>query len=225
LAFSPDGRKGTMSDLGALDGVYSAGTSINSSGTVVGWSTDGSVGDHALLWQKASSGMYTMSDLNSLIASGTGWTLTAAAAINDAGQIVVGAQGSSGSYALLLTPSTTTLALAQSAAGAAAVNDKVVPPSPAGPVELLANSLIASAALAPNVEPSLPLNEASASTVPPGSMAAATAAGSTVGSVLSQPSLWSQTVPRRWAALSEQLSNRFVDQLLDLSEFGLGATQ
>jgi probable HAF family extracellular repeat protein len=39
---TPNGTKGTMIDLGALDGVFSGGDSINSSGTVVGASTDSS---------------------------------------------------------------------------------------------------------------------------------------------------------------------------------------
>jgi probable HAF family extracellular repeat protein len=124
---TPNGTKGTMNDLGALDGVYSQGTSINSSGTVVGQSTDGSAGWHAVLWQRGMGGNYTMTDLNNLIPSGSGWTLSNATAINDAGQIVVEAQGSSGAFTLLLTPSTTTPALALPATSTAMTN-------PSGPL-------------------------------------------------------------------------------------------
>jgi probable HAF family extracellular repeat protein len=119
---SSNGTKGTMTDLGALDGVYSNGISINSSGTVVGTSTDGSAGWHAVIWQKGSHG-YTIADLNSLIPTGTGWVLTSADAINNQGQIVVEAtQNGFGSYTLLLTPSTNTLAVAQPASSTPATS-------------------------------------------------------------------------------------------------------
>jgi probable HAF family extracellular repeat protein len=78
----------TMVNLG-----YGQAFGINNAGDVVG--CDGS---HAFIYQNG-----TMIDLNTLIAPGSGWTLSAAFAINDAGQIV--GQGSfNGNKAFLLTP-------------------------------------------------------------------------------------------------------------------------
>jgi probable HAF family extracellular repeat protein len=118
---SANGTTGAMIDLGTL-GVTSItsvseseGVAINRSGVVVGdasplagtYPTQTTV---AVVWQPGTGGSYTVSDLNTLIPSGTGWTLTRADAINDNGQIVVEtAQG----HALLLTPITTSTALAQ----------------------------------------------------------------------------------------------------------------
>jgi probable HAF family extracellular repeat protein len=119
---SANGTSGTMTDLGALDGFWSYGNSINNSGTVVGTSTGGSASFSAVIWQKGSNG-YTMTDLNNLIPAGTGWTLIEANAINNQGQIVVEAtQNGSAYYALLLTPSTTTTALAQPASSTPATS-------------------------------------------------------------------------------------------------------
>jgi hypothetical protein len=124
---SANGTAGAMIDLGTLDpnangGLgQSWGLAINSSGVVVGESnpTGSTTQDprtDAVIWQPGSTGSYTLSDLNNLIPSGTGWTLWRADAINDSGQIVAEAWNSSfrGWYALLLTPSTTTLALTRS---------------------------------------------------------------------------------------------------------------
>ena len=79
---SANGTTGTMLDLGTLDpnalgGLgQSWGLAINSSGVVVGQSnptgaTSGSETD-AVIWQPGSNGSYTITDLNSLIPSGTG---------------------------------------------------------------------------------------------------------------------------------------------------------
>src|SRR6185312_5820316 len=69
--------------------------------------------DHAVIWQPGAGGAYTLSDLNSLIPSGTGWTLEVAKAINDHGLIVAVGQQNGGSYhTLLLIPQTTAAALA-----------------------------------------------------------------------------------------------------------------
>jgi probable HAF family extracellular repeat protein len=115
---STNGTSGTMIDLGTLDpnadgGLgQSQGLAINRSGVVVGQSNPtGATSQNqtdAVIWQPGSTGSYTLSDLNSLIPSGTGWTLWRADAINDSGQIVAEATNSSlsGWYALLLTPST-----------------------------------------------------------------------------------------------------------------------
>jgi probable HAF family extracellular repeat protein len=78
-------RNGAMQDLGTLPGdLSSQANGINAAGHVVGWSRspDGST-SRAFLWQSG-----VMSDLNSALPAGSGWVLTSAAAINDAGQIV-----------------------------------------------------------------------------------------------------------------------------------------
>lgn len=73
----------SMTDLGTLGGGSSFAYSINTSGTVVGysWLASGQ-NPHAFVYANGS-----MLDLNSLLASGSGWELTEAYGINDAGQI------------------------------------------------------------------------------------------------------------------------------------------
>jgi probable HAF family extracellular repeat protein len=73
-----------MQDLGTLGGIFSAGRAINTYGDIVGMSTIDLVSSmrHAFLWTRNS-----MTDLNSVIPTGTGWLLTTGLAINDAGQI------------------------------------------------------------------------------------------------------------------------------------------
>ena len=74
---------GTMHDLGTLGGTESLAHAINATGQVVGQSLTADAALHAFLY---SGG--TLHDLNGLIPPETGWTLTNAADINDAGQIV-----------------------------------------------------------------------------------------------------------------------------------------
>jgi probable HAF family extracellular repeat protein len=110
---SPNGTTGTIMDLGALAGNQSSGLAINSGGVVVGNSlpATGLNQDqtHAVIWQPGTGGSYTISDLNNLIPTGTGWTLLSANGINDSGQIVVEAtQDGVTDHALLLTPTMTT---------------------------------------------------------------------------------------------------------------------
>jgi probable HAF family extracellular repeat protein len=116
---STNGTAGSMTDLGTLavnpdPGLsQSEGNAINASGVVVGDANpNGATSQNrtvAVVWQPGTNGSYSISDLNTLIPSGTGWTLTRADAVNDQGQIVVEtAQG----HALLLTPTTTSLARA-----------------------------------------------------------------------------------------------------------------
>jgi probable HAF family extracellular repeat protein len=82
------GRSGVAS-LGSLGGTQGAALSINTAGTIVGWSAVASGQSHGFLY---SGGVLT--DLNSFplhSASGqtvTGWTITEADGINDLGQIV-----------------------------------------------------------------------------------------------------------------------------------------
>jgi probable HAF family extracellular repeat protein len=72
-----------VTDLGTLGGGSSYAYSINDSGTVVGYSWLASGQDpHAFVYANG-----IMLDLNSLLSSGSGWELTEAYGINDAGQI------------------------------------------------------------------------------------------------------------------------------------------
>jgi probable HAF family extracellular repeat protein len=81
-AFLAIGSK--MTDLGTLGGGSSFAYSIDNSGTVVGYSWLASgPNPHAFVY---SGGI--MLDLNSMLAIGSGWELTEAYGINDAGQIV-----------------------------------------------------------------------------------------------------------------------------------------
>ena len=76
-------RSGTIQDLGSLPGdASSQANGINASGQVVGWSRSADR-SRAVLWQGNGA-----TDLNSLLLQGSGWVLTSASAINDAGQIV-----------------------------------------------------------------------------------------------------------------------------------------
>jgi probable HAF family extracellular repeat protein len=74
----------TMLDLGTLGGSNSSANSINSAGQIVGNSllTGDSV-IHAFIYQAE-----TMTDLNTLIPTGSGWVLENATGINDVGQII-----------------------------------------------------------------------------------------------------------------------------------------
>ena len=151
---APNATTGTMVDLGTLainpyaGYSQSQGLAINSSGVVVGDSNPaGSTGlIDATIWQPGAGGTYTLNDLNNLIPSGTGFTLTRADAINDAGLIVVeGMQGGT-RHALLLTPQTNSAALAAPAALA-------MPATAPGPIRSPAAAPAASvriAAVAPN---------------------------------------------------------------------------
>ncbi len=69
-------------DLGTLGGSFSQAAGINRSGQVVGYSTAASGEQHAFLY---SGGV--IHDLNNLIATNSGWTIAAANATNDLGQI------------------------------------------------------------------------------------------------------------------------------------------
>jgi probable HAF family extracellular repeat protein len=72
-----------MQDLGTLGGSSSYAYGINDDGQTVGYSTLSDGANHAFLY---SGG--TLFDLNSLIGDSSGWTLDAAFAVNNAGQIV-----------------------------------------------------------------------------------------------------------------------------------------
>jgi probable HAF family extracellular repeat protein len=95
---------GTLTRLGTLPGgVSSNPCDINNNGQIVGFATTvGDAGDseHAFLYSGGN-----MTDLNSLIASNSGWMLKWATAINDNGCIVgYGTNATGQSDAFLLTP-------------------------------------------------------------------------------------------------------------------------
>jgi probable HAF family extracellular repeat protein len=97
VLWTPDGK---IHHLGVLSGFTATfAYAINGSGQVVGELYSTSV-IHAMLWT-AKSGMQ---DLNNLIPSGSGWLLTSASGINDAGQITGGGSVNGQSHAFLLTP-------------------------------------------------------------------------------------------------------------------------
>jgi probable HAF family extracellular repeat protein len=92
---------GTMHDLGSLGGNFCEGESINSAGAVVGGSLVSIFGpSHAFLYTHESG----MVDINTLINPLSGWLLTGATAINDAGQITGSGQIAGEEHAFLLTP-------------------------------------------------------------------------------------------------------------------------
>jgi probable HAF family extracellular repeat protein len=104
-AFLYDG--GVMQDLGTIvgagNGQYSDGLGINNSGVVVGESTyqkhATSIVYHAFVYSNGK-----MQDLNKLIPAGSGWVLSTAYSVNDAGQIVGYGTHNKQQRAFLLTP-------------------------------------------------------------------------------------------------------------------------
>ena len=89
-----------MSDLGTLSGFSSLHPSaVNAGGVVVGEASNDPAPGVAFIWRNG-----VITDLNSLIPSGSGWVLLRANGINDAGQIVgLGTIGGQ-SHGFLLTP-------------------------------------------------------------------------------------------------------------------------
>lgn len=73
---------GQLTDLGTLGGSYSTPWAINDAGQVVGETETAEFAPRAFLWQNG-----TMLDLNTLV-TGSGWELTGAYFINNAGRIV-----------------------------------------------------------------------------------------------------------------------------------------
>ncbi|MBV8781284.1 MAG: hypothetical protein JO353_07795, partial [Phycisphaerae bacterium] len=107
--FLYDGK--TMHDCGTLGGNYANANFMNNNDQIVGYSllADGTT-DHAFLYRDG-----VMADLNTLIPTGTGVTLTSATGINDSGQIVATGTDSSGdihSYLLNPVPEPSAFALA-----------------------------------------------------------------------------------------------------------------
>ena len=81
-------KNGEMTDLGTQDGdPCSNALSLNSKGQIVGGSSDCFTFLHAFLWEDGGP----MVDLNALVPSGSGLTLTEATSVNDRGEVA--AQG------------------------------------------------------------------------------------------------------------------------------------
>lgn len=88
-----------MQNLGTLGGANSSATGVNDSDWVIGNSLT-SGGDQAgFLWVNGS-----MADLNSFLPLGSGWDVTAADAIDDAGDILATANIGGSSWAVELVP-------------------------------------------------------------------------------------------------------------------------
>jgi probable HAF family extracellular repeat protein len=96
-------QNGTMTDLTPLlGGNWSAAFGINSAGVIVGEMSSGSSG----LWHAFMLDNGKVTDLNSLLPAGLGWTLQAATAINNLGQIIgYGTDPEGNESTFLLTPS------------------------------------------------------------------------------------------------------------------------
>jgi probable HAF family extracellular repeat protein len=111
-------QSGRWTDLGTIDSTPLANSTayaLNDSGRVVG-ASDSSAGRHAFVWQSKVG----MTDLNTLIPAGSGWTLYYAYGINTNGQIVgSGNQGGRG-LGYLLTPTAVTASTSMMASPGAA---------------------------------------------------------------------------------------------------------
>lgn len=95
---------GLMHDLGTLGGHNSRANSINAARQVVGAAQNPDGDYHAFFYDVDA--MTDLEDLNDLIPADSGWVLTEATSINDAGQIVGNGFYNGQAGAFLLTPST-----------------------------------------------------------------------------------------------------------------------
>lgn len=76
-------ENGVVSTIDTFGGNQGQAIDINSLGQVVGWARDASADPRAFLYESG-----TLTDLNSLLPAGSGWTLEVAHGINDNGWIV-----------------------------------------------------------------------------------------------------------------------------------------
>ena len=90
-----------MADLGTLGGYVSTAFALDGAGNVVGTAENASAAMRAFLWTQASA---AMRDLNDCIPVNSGWVLTEARGVNDAGQIVGNGLHNGQPRAFLLTP-------------------------------------------------------------------------------------------------------------------------
>ncbi|HLK57528.1 MAG TPA: hypothetical protein VKU00_13255 [Chthonomonadaceae bacterium] len=99
---------GVMTDLGTLGGTNSQGNAINNNEQVVGQSDTSTSGvQHAFVWDPTNG----MVDLNTLLPTGSGWVLTSATGIDDAGEIVGFGSIGGNVHAFLLEPIRATVTL------------------------------------------------------------------------------------------------------------------
>lgn len=97
---------GAVTDLGTIDGIaYNQATAINAAGQVVGTANPlCQPCQTPVAWLREPGGA-ALTDLDTLIPSGSGWTLEQANGINDRGQIVGAGLHNGALHAYLLTPS------------------------------------------------------------------------------------------------------------------------
>ena len=97
-------QNGALTDLGTIGGSpYNQATAINAAGQIVGTANPGCEPCNApVAWLREPGGALT--DLTTLIPSGSGWTLQQANGINDRGQIVGAGLHNGTLHAYLLTP-------------------------------------------------------------------------------------------------------------------------
>ena len=91
----------TPQSLGTLGGVMSQAMAVNTTGDVVGWSLTAANEVHAFLWQNG-----TLTDLNDMLPTGSGWVLGTAYALNNTGVIVGDGtfNGEARAFRLTITP-------------------------------------------------------------------------------------------------------------------------
>jgi probable HAF family extracellular repeat protein len=96
---------GTVTDLGTIDSIaYNQANAINAAGQIVGTADPHCVPcANPVAWLREPGGALT--DLNTLIPTGSGWTLEQANGINDRGQIVGAGLHNGALHAYLLSPS------------------------------------------------------------------------------------------------------------------------
>lgn len=97
-------QNGAMTALGTVGGSNSNALSINAAGQIVGVSDTPDGIRRATLWQKDPQGVYRITDLNTLLPPDSGWTLVAARAINDRGQIIGVGEFNGVNHRYLLSP-------------------------------------------------------------------------------------------------------------------------
>jgi len=103
---------GVMTDLATLGGHYSYGLSINNSNVIVGGSF---LDSRDTIYHAFIAGANLLVDLNGMLdASGAGWTLVEARAINDSGQIAGVGTYAGAKHTFLLTPVSTEAPVIQS---------------------------------------------------------------------------------------------------------------
>lgn len=100
-AFWRDPATGLMVDLGTLGGASSTANAVNAGGSIVGSALDTLGRPRAFL---APGARAAMEDLNGVLPPGSGWELTEAVAISDAGEVAGNGLLNGAARAFMLTP-------------------------------------------------------------------------------------------------------------------------